>query len=161
MNLPLMKDFMETISYNAFSSKESSGIFGNSSYSFTAQNYNYLIRAIFDVSENKVYSIIAIDYSKKKGFIWIHPDYVDVYFRFIDDEFNLDDISYIQTDYVPDILDKVKKIYTNEEYNDLVSLPLDVSERELFYAMKQANKLDMTFNQYLNMLIEVSLVRNS
>lgn len=162
-----IKDFMKAIDYNVndFSVFESD-IFGKHIFSYKCwdkEKDQYSIGAIADIDSCVVYKIYAIDYVKEKGFRWIHPDYVKQhnsdpsYGEKIIDEFLLGNAEYIDLDVPEDILEKTKAIFNRQPYDDNVTLPLNFTERELLYLMKQAHLKDITFNQYLDMIFKLSL----
>lgn len=135
--------------------------FGERTFIFLFTNDEYEMNVVYDITNGIVYKISTIDFNKNKGFRWIHRDYVEKYFgnseEKLFDEFGINEVECIDLDEEGDILSKFKAIYNGEEYDDSVTLPLSFSEKELFYLMKQANRFNMTFNQYIDMIITTAV----
>lgn len=168
MRIISIEDFMKVVDYKINEiSKFESALFGKSAFSYhcwDTNNDQYSISIIADISTCTVFKMSAIDYSKNTGYKWVHPDYLEQYSSQanktqdgkIIDEFLLDDIKCIDIEVPEDILEKATAIFNRREYDDTVTIPLDFNDRDLLWLMKQAHLRDITFNQYMKMILETA-----
>jgi hypothetical protein len=167
MNLVKMKDFLEIGKIEELLiNKSNIRFFGMYAYSFYYKNNDCLIKVISDIRDSTVYKMIAVDYKKLKGFEWLHPNYEDDYYslltsKMVTDEFRLYNITPIRLIDPCDILEKSKKIINNEEYDDLVTIPIDLTDEELIMLTLEAHKLDVTLNEYVMMFLENYVEQNN
>lgn len=122
----------------------------------------YSVHAIFDSVTQQIYEIQAWDYVNDREYRWIDPDFVadhnaESTKRGIDIKESLDDRQYIDLDLVEDILEKISAIVAGEEYDSRVKVPVNFTDTELLTYMKMAHERDMTFNQFVEMVLKQAI----
>lgn len=53
-----------------------------------------------------------------------------------------------------DVLDKISSVINNTFFDTRISIPLDMTEKEIYMLMKQAHEKDMTLNKYIEYLLQ-------
>lgn len=159
-----IKDFFEAIGYH---------ITGSTEFSWTCfgPNARYIdcdldpvntvsISAVFDTVTQAVYSIEAWDYNNDKYYRWIDPGYVALHkqeceLHGINPNEAIDDKAVYDVELPEDILEKVKAMVTGQEYDERITTPLDISEKDLFKLMTLAHEEDVTLNEYICDVLKV------
>ena len=109
---------------------------------------------VFDTVNQVVYEATVIDELNDKPFRWINPDFKDAYYaeakaRDCNPNQAWDDVEYINLDMECDFFRKGESILAGEEYDDLVTIALDVPHDELFTIMMAAHRQDITLNEFM------------
>lgn len=116
------------------------------------------ITAVVDLFSYEVLQIDVIDFKNSEYYRWTDEKYVEDF----ESEMKEKDIDpYRFHDFVffwkvydePDILQKAQGVYTETDYDEGVSIPLEVDDETLFILMKEAHEKDITFNQYIGEVI--------
>lgn len=127
---------------------------------------NVTFSIIFDTKTQAVYEANISDHKRENHYRIINPDYIDEY-RYECDSRDVvwnqvyDDVLYTDLESVDDFIEKATAIINGEEYDERVTIELDLPEDELFVLMTNAHKMDMTLNDYLAYLIEKFIQTNS
>lgn len=53
-----------------------------------------------------------------------------------------------------DVLDKISSVINNTFFDTRISIPLDMTEKEIYMLMKQAHEKDMTLNKYIEYILQ-------
>jgi hypothetical protein len=64
---------------------------------------------------------------------------------------------YIDLETVEDFMEKANAIVQGIEYDERISIPLDMTDAELLMLMRAAHALDITFNQFVELAISEAL----
>lgn len=113
-------------------------------YSLTSWNGEqdgYSLNIVFDPKdEQRVYCVEICDYASDRAY------------RIYDPELNVDkqawdDVNFIELESDDDFIQKAQSIIAGEEYDERVSVPLDLDRDELFELMALAHEKDMTLNE--------------
>ncbi len=113
-------------------------------YSLTSWNGEqdgYSLNIVFDPKdEQRVYCVEICDYANDRAY------------RIYDPELNVDkqawdDVNFIELESDDDFIQKAQSIIAGEEYDERVSVPLDLDRDELFELMALAHEKDMTLNE--------------
>lgn len=122
-------------------------------------NANVTFSIIFDTKTQTVYEANISDNKRENHYRIINPDYIHEY-RYECDSRDVvwnqvyDDVRYIDLESVEDFIEKATAIINGEEYDERVTIELDLPEDELFVLMTNAHKMDITLNDYMAYLIE-------
>jgi len=125
---------------------------------FNCQSKNE-VSFIHNPITREVFEITAYDFHNDRAYRWIHPDYVESHIA-ESEEIGADPHdsyiggTFIDIDVKQDILDRMIAIADGDDYDTRVTIPIDISDEDLLKLMKQAHELDMTFNNYVEMVIE-------
>lgn len=163
-----LKDFIEAVNYKITGGSEYGwNCFGpNARYldsdDTDSGNCSYSTNAIFDSKTQVVYSIEAWDYKNNREYRWINPSYkVEFEKEAAEKDINpaesLDGQEFINLDVDEDILEKVSKIASGEEYDTRVKVPVDFSDADLLKYMKLAHEMDITFNELVERAIKAAI----
>lgn len=114
---------------------------------------------IFDTVTQTVYEAVISDYERENHYRIIHPDYIDEYRNECESRNAIwnqvyDDVTYVDLECVDDFIEKATAIVNGKEYDDRVSVPLDLSDEEFIEIAMAAHKLDITINQYVEKAIQ-------
>lgn len=154
-----LKEYMETVNYRITEGGEYyCRAFGTDPYSLSAWNGDHdgwSFNVVFDTETQEVYMVEACDYKNQRAYRRINPDYYDEYMK---DESSgrdqaWDDVNYVDLETDEDWVQKANAIVNEEDYDTRVSIPLEMSENEIFELMKQAHLEDMSLNQYVESIL--------
>ena len=127
-------------------------------------NYEYSIECIFEPFDPEVREIIVWDFKLNNVYRWVSPSFREARKKEVVrrnlgnyDVYAFDDVPYTDVENEDDILEKARAIVNEEEYDERVAVDLDIPDDILFKLMKRAHDADMTFNDYLNRLMEIAV----
>lgn len=125
---------------------------GEDMYEYVAENKNGAAYICFYPNTLKVHSIGVEDYLKRKQFyIW----YGDP------DEPQKDESPYARTDELYDILDKIRGILNNQNFNPDVTMHIDFgSEKEKQDFIEYARNNNMTVDDLMIKIIRENIIEN-
>jgi hypothetical protein len=162
-----IKQFMEVSQYRITEGSEFGWpCFGDRAYLLSAWNGDHdgwSLNIIFDTETQVVYMVESCDYKRARAYRFINPEYKDVYFdygnkhnkEYINQAW--DNVNYTDLEVEEDWLEKSRKIVANEDYDNKVSVPLELSDEELFQLMKMAHERDVTLNQLVEDLLWLAI----
>lgn len=128
--------------------------FGADARWLDAEQETYSASIVFSTDNQCVYVAEVSDYTNRRAYRWIHPDYKEEH----DDEAAergvsrlqaWDDVNYIELETSDDFLTKCRAIVAGQDYDTRVSLPIDIPDDELLKFMVAAHERDMTFNAFV------------
>ena len=162
-----LKDYMECISYRVTEGNEYLwDCYGPNSYSLdSGSNYgDNTVSVVFDKNTQEVYQMEAWDFANRRTYRWINPDYIDALkaehmkrgFPF---ESSIEDEKFVDLDSTKDMLEKAKAISNGEEYDTRVTIELNFEDDELFLMMKMAHEMDLSFNKFVEHILEDAIAR--
>ena len=64
-----------------------------------------------------------------------------------------DDVDFVDLEQEQDWLDKARSIVADEDYDNRVSVPLDLSDEEMLRLMTMAHERDITLNQFVEEIL--------
>lgn len=70
-----------------------------------------------------------------------------------------DDVSYTDIDVIDDFLEKLSAIINEEEFDERIIVPIEVSEQEEMQLYRLAHAADMTVNDYVNKILRDEMNR--
>lgn len=152
-----LKDWMECVSYRISEGSDYQWTcFGHNAYSLDSWDGDHdgvSSTVIFDTGDQTVYQVEVHDFANQRSYRFTNPDYADehkaeVKERGIDDE-AYDGVKFIDLETVEDFLEKCRAIMNYEDYDDRVSIPIELPDHELLQLMKMAHERDMTFNDFV------------
>ena len=109
---------------------------------------------VFDLRDQRVYEVQLFDDKRETQYRMINPDYKKAYIdecnkRAIDSDLAFDSFKYIDLESDDDFLEKLSAIVNGWDYDERISIPLDIPDDELLVLMKAAHEADMTFNDFV------------
>lgn len=164
-----VRDFMETVNYRITEGSDYLWqSFGDCAYQLDSWDGQYddgvSVGIIFDRRTQVVYQMTAHDYKRNKSYRWTHPDYREAYKNEIleklgsfEKDIAYDNVKFIDLETSNDMLQKSLAIVNHEEYDERVSVPIELPDDELFFLMKLAHEKDITFNQLVEQAIQAAI----
>ena len=159
-----MKEWMELVDYK-ITEGDSYGwsCFGPNSYQLSSWNGvhgkgGYSFNIIFSTKSHKVYCVEVCDYTNDRAYRMINPDYVKKHNKEAKHRGELgnqawDDVDYIDLEVDDDFFQKALSIKAGEVYDTRVTIPLDLSDEEVFELMKMAHARDLTLNEFVEEML--------
>lgn len=164
-----LKQWMEIVDYRVTEGSDYTWrCFGSDArpYNLSAWNGNYdgwSLNIIFDTGDQTVYIVEACDYKNNRAYRLINPDFKEAYTEYAKthnpEYINVawDNVDYVDLEADEDWLEKARAIVAGEDYDTRVSIPIDLSDEELFEYMKMAHERDMTFNQFVEKALRTAI----
>jgi len=159
-----MKEWMELVDYkitegsdygwscygpNAYTLDSWNGVHGKGGYSFSI---------IFSTKTQKVYEVSMCDYTNDRAYRMINPKNVEKHRKEATERgSNLneawEDVDYVDLEVDDDFIQKALAIRAGEDYDNSVSVPIDLPDDLLLQAALEAHKRNITLNAYINMAL--------
>lgn len=151
-------------------------ITGGSEYGWQCYGYNARFldyessyatgSCIFDTVDQSVYEVhVEFKDSEQRPYRWLNPlskhlMYEEAQYRSIDADQAWDDVKWIDLETPEDFLEKASAIFKGENFDSRVSVPLNLSDEELFTMMKLAHEKDITLNQLMVEILQAVIDTN-
>ena len=155
-----LKEWMQLVDYKI---TEGSEWFSNvpNLYSLTSWNGEqdgYSLNIVFDPTDDqRVYLVEVSDYKNNRAYqlkdeklVSGDPD---------KDNQAWDEVNFVDLETGEDFIKKAQAIIAGEDYDQRVSIPVDLPDDVTFTLMKQAHELDITFNQHMNNILAAECER--
>ena len=158
-----LKQFLETGSYRITEGNVYGwDCYGENAYSLDIQVGDYespSAHIVFDQRDQTVYQATVYDYDAKRAYRLFNPDYTKAHHdessrRGVKSKEAWEGVNYTDLEVEEDFLDKMYAILNYEEYDTKVSVPIDLSNDELFKLMKMAHERNITLNQFVEEVLE-------
>lgn len=164
-----MQEFMEVVEYRVTEGSDFLWkCFGDNAQPYMLSAWNgdhegWSFNITFDTKSQEVYLVEACDYKNDRAYRLFNPEYKDAYMNHSSQEFvnqAWDDVEYTDLDSDDDWIQKALAIRNGEDYDTRVSVPLDLSDAELFELMKLAHEHDLTLNEYVEDILREVIERH-
>lgn len=153
-----LKDFLEVVNYRVTEGSEYLWeAFGRQAYSLSSWNGDqdgYSFNIVFDTVTQTVFIVEACDYKNDRAYRRINPDWMENFKgNALDEEHSeyvdqaWDDVNFVDLESDDDWLIKARAIVAGKDYDERVSIPLDLPKDELFELMRLAHERDLTLNE--------------
>jgi hypothetical protein len=167
-----LKEFFEIVKYRITEgSNYEWDCFGPNSYCFDSWNGDqdgFTISIVFDTVSQIAYKVEAFDYSHERAYRMINPDFKLAFNEetanrgIVDMAWEKDDgspVDYTDLESDDDWIQKALAIVAGEEYDTRVTVPLNLSDDELFRLMKLAHERDITLNALVAEIMQLTIDR--
>lgn len=155
-----LKDYFELVEYKiGEGSNYMWRCFGDNAYCLSSSVLEqYEVAVIYDTEDQTVFVLEAHDFINNRSYRIFNEKFKDAYFdeckiRGIEDA-AYDDVKYIDLDLYEDFAEKANAIIHGLDYDTRVLMSVNIPDEELLYMMKAAHKLDVTFNEFVEMALE-------
>ena len=123
----------------------------------------YSTDIVFDTKTQTVYEVAVHDFTNERAYRMINPQYADAHAqeaktRSVDMNNAWDGVAYIDLDVEEDFVEKATAILSGQDYDTRVMMQLDLGSDLEIEIYRNAHKLDMTVNDYIQMAI-VELIK--
>jgi hypothetical protein len=154
-----MKEWMELVNYRI---TEGSAYmwqcYGKDAYaldSWNGEQDGHSFTVIFDTKDQTVYEVQAHDYVHNRAYRMINPDFQkknrkEAKRRDVSKDEAWDDVNYIDLEVDDDFFQKCLSIQAGEDYENTVSVPIDLPDDLLLEAAMNAHRQNITLNEYIN-----------
>jgi len=115
--------------------------------------------AIFDTVNQSIYAaVISSKDESKRPYRWLNTAYKDEYYaealkRQVDPDQACDDVKWIDLETEEDFLEKATAIFNNQEYDDRVTITLDLDDDLILQLALEAHKRDITINKMVEIIL--------
>lgn len=162
-----LKQWMEVVNYRITEGDAwNSEAFGSNAHCLSAWNGvhgagGWSLNIVFDTETQLVYQVEVCDYTNDRAYRIINPLYKAAAAKeaqsneYADQAW--DDVNYTDLETDEDWLDKATAIVNGEEYDNRVSIPIDLPEHELMVLFKRAHEEDLTFNDFVEKILREAL----
>ncbi len=151
-----IKQFFDVINYKiTYGEQYHRNTYGSNAYLYDYWNQDpdgYSTYLIFDTESQVVYESAVCDYKNNRAYRWINPDFVKVN-DFENSNIAWDNVTYTDVSDSYDFLEKLEAIVDGVEYDQRVSITLDLPECMITDLMKLAHELDVTLNQLVEEIL--------
>lgn len=114
---------------------------------------------VFDTEDQTVYNAEIWDYDRKNIYRLINPDYREAHKKECQDR-GVDDTEvdggykFVDLEVDEDFLEKITAIVNGESYDERVMIAVELSTTEFATIAMAAHKLNITFNEFVNRVLE-------
>lgn len=120
------------------------------------------IGIIFDTHDQTVYQVEAHDYTNNRSYRLINAEFSDSRMaeyisRGLDADEAYDGVKFTDLETVEDFIEKATAIANGEEYDERISIPVDLPDNVLFTLMKQAHEQDITLNKLMENVLKEAI----
>lgn len=127
-----------------------------------SEGESYSASIIFGGPEYTVYFAEAHDYTNKRSYRWINPNYEEIYNnaaieRNINNKQAWDDVEYTEIEDADDFLEKCAAIVAGDDYDNRVKVPLNLPNDQLLKLTLMAHQRDITLNQLVEEILLESI----
>jgi hypothetical protein len=122
---------------------------------------------VFDTVDQVVYEVhVELKESAQRPYRWLNPltkqvMYEEALYREIDADQAWDDVKWIDLETEEDFLEKANAIFNGEDFDKRISVPLNLSDEELFTMMKLAHEKDITLNQLMVEILQAVIDKHT
>jgi predicted HicB family RNase H-like nuclease len=161
-----LKDWMECVNYRITEGSEYCWqSYGPTAYTLDSWDNDQdgvSSSIIFDTETQTVYQVEVHDYTAKRSYRYINPEFLEAHKaeatdREVDMSESYDGVKFVDLETAEDFLEKCRAIMNYEEYDDRVSIPIELPDDELFLLMKMAHERDITFNEFVEETLRTAL----
>lgn len=163
-----MQEFMEVVDYRITEGSEYTwNCFGDEAKPYNLSAWNgehdgWSFNIVFDTEIQDVYMVEACDFKHDRAYRVINSNWKKAYEDYANAQLPKyknqawDNVNYVDLEEDDDWIQKALAIKAGEDYDTRVSVPLELSENEIFQLMKMAHDKDVTLNKLVeNLLCEV------
>ena len=154
-----MKEWMELVEYRITEGSDYGWqCYGDNVYmmdSWNGEQDGHSFSIIFDTKDQTVYEVQAHDYVHDRAYRMINEDFQkknrkEAKRRDVDRAEAWDDVNYVDLEVDDDFIQKCLAIRAGEDYENTVSVPIDLPDDLLLEAAMNAHRQNITLNEYIN-----------
>ena len=156
-----MKEWMELVDYRITEGSDYGWqCYGSNTYQLDSWNGlhdkgGFSFSITFDTKDHTVYEVQMHDYTNQRAYRMINEDFQKKHRKEAKRrEVNLDeawdDVNYTDLEVDDDFIQKALAIKAGKDYENTVSVPLDLSDDLLLEAAMNAHRQGITLNEYIN-----------
>ena len=160
-----LKEWMEVSNYRITEGSDYCwDCFGPNAYSLTSWSGDqdgYSLCILFDTKTQEVYQVEAHDYARRRSYRRTNPEYLRQY---EDEQFGhgvedeaYDGVKFVDLESDDDFIEKALAIVAGEDYDDRVTIPLDLTDKEQLVLFRMAHDRDMSFNEFVIYVLDAKL----
>jgi hypothetical protein len=146
-----LKEYFEIVNYRITEGSDYHG-YGPGNYSLTywdGDQDGVSLNVVFNTKTQVVILAEVCDYKRQRAYRRINPDYR----KDLHDEQAWDDVVWHDLETDDDWIQKALSIVKYEDYDERVSLPLDIPEDTLIQLFKMAHEQDITLNALIEKIL--------
>lgn len=161
-----LKDFLEAVNYKVTGGEKYQWLcYGpDARYIDSEVRDHYSSGIVFDTETQVVYEVSVYDEREETtvAFRWSPLEYVkkrkaEAKKRGVDDSICGDELIFIDLEVEEDMMEKLTCIVNNVPYDPRVTIPLRMSDEDMFILMKLAHTHDITLNKMVEQILETTI----
>ena len=162
-----LKEYLELIEYKINEGSDYGWLcYGSDTHMISAWNGihgtgGFSFNCVFDTKDQTVYEVEVCDYTNNRAYRMINPDFKSAHKAEAEgNEYAnqaWDDVDFVDLESTDDFIQKALAIRAGEDYEDRVSIPLDLDDDLLLKLMKLAHKHDITLNQMVEQVLQEAI----
>jgi len=160
-----LKEWMELANYRITEGSDYCwNCFGPNAYSldsWSGDQEGYSLTVLFDTKTQEVYQVEAHDYARSRSYRRTNPEYLSQYKTALGEDLSkdnaYDEVKFIDLESDDDFIQKALAIVAGEDYDDRVTIPLDLTNEEQLVLFRMAHDRDMSFNDFVVEVLEAKL----
>lgn len=142
--------------------------YGPNAYSLDVQAGDWQSNSahiVFDRMTQEVYQATCYDYKNSRAYRLYSNDDVrrmceaEALVREVDNREAWEDVNYVDLEVDEDFTDKMTAIMLEQEYDTMVTIPLDLDKETLHNLMLMAHKENITLNQMVERVLQIAIDR--
>ena len=154
-----MKEWMELVEYRITEGSDYGWqCYGDNVYmldSWNGDHDGHSFSIIFDTKDQTVYEVQVHDYVHQRAYRMINEDFQkknrkEAKRRDVNKDEAWDDVDYVDLVVDDDFIQKCLAIQAGEDYENTVSVPIDLPDDLLLEAAMNAHRQNITLNEYIN-----------
>jgi hypothetical protein len=154
-----LKEWMEIVDYRITEgSNYGWQCYGNDAYmldSWNGEHDGHSFSIIFDTRDQTVYEVQAHDYVHNRAYRMINQDFQkknrkEAKRRDVSKDEAWEDVNYVDLEVDDDFIQKCLAIRAGEDYENTVSVPIDLPDDLLLEVAMNAHRQNITLNEYIN-----------
>ena len=154
-----LKEWMEVVDYRITEGSDYMwSCYGTDAYSLDSWNGDqegHSLTVTFDQKTQEVYEVQIHDYLHNRAYRMINPDYVEAHNTEAESRATWmkeawEGVDYIDLDVDDDWFQKALAVVAGEDYENTVSVPIDLPDYVLLEAAMNAHRQNITLNEYIN-----------
>jgi hypothetical protein len=156
----MLKEIMEAFDYKVSGGAEYLWkCFPNARYIEFESEYAYVNILISTVNQTVYEAVVDIKTNDEIVYRWFNPEYIDAYKKEYASRSITMDLDYQDVIVFEDFLEKATAIFNGDSsFDTRISMPIDIEDDVFLILAKVAHEKDITFNQYIQELIESDLI---
>lgn len=161
-----IKDWMEAVHYRINEGSDYCwDCYGLSAYdisSWDGDQDGISSSIVFDTETQEVYEVSVCDYANDRAYRLINPEYINAHEaeskdRGVDMYEAWDGVKFNDLEIDEDMMQKLTAIMNYEEYDERISVPIELPDDELFKFMMIAHEQDITLNQLVERALKEAI----
>lgn len=153
-----VKNWMELVNYRITEGSDYyNDIFGSNVFSLSYWNGDhngFSTEIVFNTKTQEVFMVSVCDYKNNRPYRFLNEKFKNDIQNSENEKYAWDDVEWIDLEVYDDWARKAAAIVNGKEYDTRIEISIDLEDNELFTLFKLAHEADMTFNEYVEDILQ-------